>query len=187
MTNYNHRGSLWSAQIINKALKLYVACGQKSYEKVQRQNLPYPSIRTLQYRIQSLKFGSGISEDILQLLKMKIETFKSEEKHAILLTDEMSIKPGLQYDRSTNTIIGRPTIKLSGGMDFSNQLATHITIFMLCGITTKWKQTIGYEYTANSFCPQEMTRKILTIIEKAHNIGLIIKVVIWEFGYGSAK
>lgn len=71
MTNYNHRGSL-SAQTINKALKLYVACGRKGYEEVQRQNLPYPSIRTLQYRIQSLKFGPGILEDILQLLKMKV-------------------------------------------------------------------------------------------------------------------
>jgi len=38
----------------------------------------------------------------------------------MLLIDEMSIKPGLQYDRSTNAIIGRPTMKLSGGMDFSN-------------------------------------------------------------------
>ncbi|XP_039305233.1 uncharacterized protein LOC105204311 [Solenopsis invicta] len=113
---------------------------------------------------------------------MKIETFKSEGKHAILLIDKMSIKTGLQYDRSTNIIIGRPTIKLSEGMDFFNQLATHSTVFMLCGITTKWKQTIGYEYTANSFCPQEMTRKILTIIEKAHNIGLIIKVVLSDMG-----
>jgi len=72
MTNYNHRGSVWSAQTINKALKLYVACGRKGYEEMQQQNLPYPSIRTLQYRIQSLKFGLGILEDILQLLKMKV-------------------------------------------------------------------------------------------------------------------
>lgn len=73
-------------------------------------------------------------------------------------------------------------MKLSEGMDSYNQLATHSMVFMLCGITMKWKQTIGYEYTANSFCPQEMARKIMTIIEKTHNIGLIIKVVLSDMG-----
>lgn len=46
-------------------------------------------------------------------------------------------------------------MKLSNEMDTCNQLATHCLVFMLCGIAMKWKQTIGYEYTANSFCPQE--------------------------------
>lgn len=75
MTKCHHRGSSWSTQTINKALKLYVACGRKGYEEVQRQNLPYPSIRTLQNRIQNLKFGPGILEDIFQLLKMKVSIF----------------------------------------------------------------------------------------------------------------
>lgn len=65
ITHCHQRGSSgWSAQTINKALKLYVACGRKGYKEVQRQNLPYPSIRTLQYRIQNLKFEPGILEDI---------------------------------------------------------------------------------------------------------------------------
>lgn len=66
------RGTSWSADTITKALKLYVACGQKGYEEVRRQNLPYPSIRTLQHRIQGLKFKPGIFEDIFHLLKIKV-------------------------------------------------------------------------------------------------------------------
>ncbi|XP_025261910.1 uncharacterized protein LOC105250527 isoform X2 [Camponotus floridanus] len=69
---YNtQKGTSWSADTITKALKLYVACGQKGYEEVRRQNLPYPSIRTLQHRIQGLKFKPGIFEDIFHLLKIK--------------------------------------------------------------------------------------------------------------------
>ncbi|KAJ3657075.1 hypothetical protein Zmor_016106 [Zophobas morio] len=39
-----HRGVEWSDESINKALRLYMACGAKGYEEVKRQNLPYPSI-----------------------------------------------------------------------------------------------------------------------------------------------
>ncbi|XP_018399468.1 PREDICTED: uncharacterized protein LOC108777155 [Cyphomyrmex costatus] len=65
----SYRGISWSARTINKALKLYVACGQKGYEEICRQNLPYPSIRTLE-RIQHLKFKPGM-EKIFTILKIK--------------------------------------------------------------------------------------------------------------------
>lgn len=72
--NSTQRGASWSAETINKALRLYVACGRKGYEELRRQNLPYPSIRTLQHRIQDLKFKPGIFEDIIKMLKMKVST-----------------------------------------------------------------------------------------------------------------
>lgn len=69
------RGTSWSADTITKALKLYAACGQKGYEEVRQQHLPYPSIRTLQSRIQGLKFKPGIFEDIFNMLKIKVSTY----------------------------------------------------------------------------------------------------------------
>ncbi|XP_025152437.1 uncharacterized protein LOC112588104 isoform X1 [Harpegnathos saltator] len=80
---------------------------------------------------------------------MKVQTFADAEKHAVLIIDEMSIKPGLQYDNSIVAVVGRPTMKLSGGFDSSHQKATHALVFMLYGISTKWKQTIGYEFTGS--------------------------------------
>lgn len=225
--NKTQRGGEWSADTVTKTLKLYVACGQKGYEEVRRQNLSFPNIRTLQYRIQELQMKPGINDDILNLLQMKvstllitvnsnvlikcvcpyfafiiitciyceikqmpyiviiyfqIQTFQPEEKHAVLLIDEMAIKPGLQYDNSTGAIIGRSTMKLSGGFNSSDKYATHSLVFMLCGISTKWKQAIGYELTANSFCSQEMFDIIMMIIKKAYNIRIIIKVVISDMG-----
>lgn len=66
------RGFSWCADTINKALRLYISCRQKGYEELRQQNLPYPSIRTLQYRIQNLKFKAGILEDIFHLLQSKV-------------------------------------------------------------------------------------------------------------------
>lgn len=91
----------------------------------------------MQERIQHLKFKPGILEKVFTILKIKVETFKPEEKYAGLLIDEMAIKPGLQYDNSTTSIIGRPTMNLSDGFDSSKEYATHGLVFMLCGISTK--------------------------------------------------
>lgn len=75
ITRKTQRGTSWSADTITKALKFYAACGQKGYEEVRQQHLPYPSIRTLQSRIQGLKFKPGIFEDIFNMLKIKVSTY----------------------------------------------------------------------------------------------------------------
>lgn len=71
----SHRGVSWSDNTINKGLRLYVACGQKGYEEIRRQNLPYPSIRTLQDRLHGLTFKPGILYDVFRILKMKVSIF----------------------------------------------------------------------------------------------------------------
>ncbi|XP_011859016.1 PREDICTED: uncharacterized protein LOC105556530 [Vollenhovia emeryi] len=109
--------------------------------------------------------------DVYNMLQTKVETFKREEKHAVLLVDEMSIKPGLQYN-SIAAVIGLPTMKLSNGADNTEFSATHSLVYMLCGVSSKWKQTVGYEYTGNSFCPRQIMSNIMTIIQKSHEIGL---------------
>lgn len=72
LTCNTQRGAEWSDATLNKALKLYTACGQKGYEEVRRQNLPYPSIRTLQHRIQGFIFKPGILEDVFNMLNLKV-------------------------------------------------------------------------------------------------------------------
>lgn len=113
---------------------------------------------------------------------IQVQTFNPKEKHAVLIVDEMIIKPGLQYDHSIASVVGRPTMKLSGGIDSSYQHATHALVFMLCGIFSKWKQTIAYEFTTNSFCSEEIVQKITTIIQQVNDIGLKIKAAISDMG-----
>lgn len=74
LTSNTQRGASWSSNTMTKALRLYMACGQKGYEEIRRQNLPYPSICTLQYRLQGLKFKPGILDDIFCMLKTKVST-----------------------------------------------------------------------------------------------------------------
>jgi hypothetical protein len=53
---------------------------------------------------------------------------------------------------------------------------------MLAGVTSRWKQTVTYEFTGNSISSQDLLQKIMTIIIKAHEIGLSIRVVISDMG-----
>lgn len=62
MENGSYIGMVWSKNTINKALRLYIACGQKGYEEVLRQKLPYPNIRTIQNHIQDLILKPDILE-----------------------------------------------------------------------------------------------------------------------------
>uniref|UniRef100_A0A1Y1MF19 THAP-type domain-containing protein n=1 Tax=Photinus pyralis TaxID=7054 RepID=A0A1Y1MF19_PHOPY len=55
----NHRGYQWSDETVQRALKLYMACGAKGYQELCKQQYPLPSIRTLQHRIQNFKFQAG--------------------------------------------------------------------------------------------------------------------------------
>jgi hypothetical protein len=147
---------------------------------LREQNLPYPSIRTIQHRLHNLKFEEGILQDIFNLMKLKIASFQPQEKHACLLIDEMAIKPGLVYESSTSKTLGQPTINGSAGK--CDDLATHGLVFMLAGVTSKWKQTVTYEFTGNSISSQDLLQKIMAIITKAHEIGLSIRVVISDMG-----
>ncbi|KAJ8978026.1 hypothetical protein NQ317_000485 [Molorchus minor] len=134
-----------------------------------------------QKRMEGFKFGSGILEHVFTILRTKVECMKLEEREAVLLVDEMAIKPGLEYDTALEKVVGRPTMLKSDGSNKEN-IATHALVFMLGGLTTRWKQTIAYEYTGTSYCAKEANQLIKNIICKCHHIGLNISVVISDMG-----
>lgn len=81
----SHRGVKWSHETITKALKLYMACGEKGYEELRKQNLPYPSIRTIQHRLRNLKFQSGILHDVFNLMQLKVSISDDCLSHIVIL------------------------------------------------------------------------------------------------------
>lgn len=111
-----------------------------------------------------------------------MEVLKPEERHAVLIFDEMAIKSGLQYDNSLSMVVGRPTIGTSNGKDLSNQLATHGLVFLLAGVSSRWKQIIGYEFSANSMSADELYSIIVAIIQKCNEINITIRAVTSDMG-----
>lgn len=52
-------------------------------------------------------FILGILEDVFPALAAKVATFKPEDCYAVIMLDEMQLTPGLDYDCTTNSVIGR--------------------------------------------------------------------------------
>lgn len=53
---------------------------------------------------------------------------------------------------------------------------------MLAGLTTRWKQTVSYEYTANSSSANEANKRITEILTKCKAIHLSICAVVSDMG-----
>lgn len=166
----------WSDDTIVKAFRLKFACGTSGYEELLKQKLPYPSVRTLRRRLQNLKFDSGILHEVFRFLSFKMESFNENEKDCILVLDEMAITPSNTYDTSLNKYFGQVTLPGHSG------IATHVLVFMLAGINTRWKQVVGYYFTGNSVNGSVFKDIVFGILEEAKNININIVCITSDMG-----
>lgn len=66
------KGMKWSHETVQKALQLKFSCGKSGYETLLGQGQPLPSIRTLQRRMQDIRFESGMLHEVFKLLTLKV-------------------------------------------------------------------------------------------------------------------
>lgn len=97
----------------------------------------------------------------------------------MLTLDEIAILPGTSYDVSTHTMIGNTTLPNNTGNIVH---ATHALVFMIAGISSRWKQTVGYFFTFDGYDGSLLKPIILQIIKKIHAIGLYINSVTSDMG-----
>jgi hypothetical protein len=157
----------WSNTTVKKALNLKFSCGANGYRELQKQKIPLPSLRTLRRRLQHLQFDSGILHEVFEFLKIKVGSFKDDnEKECVLIMDEMAITPSSTFDASLNKYFGKITLPEHEGD------ATHVLVFMLGGISTRWKQTVAYYFTGDSVRGNVYEQIIVEIIKKTEALGL---------------
>lgn len=82
----------------------------------------------------------------------------------------------MQYDPSTSCLHGDVTLPDHSGM------ATHALVIMLGGVTTRWKQTVGYHFTDNSVNGVSLKPLILEILRWAKSIGLHVTCITSDMG-----
>jgi hypothetical protein len=101
------RGIKWSDATMMKAYKLRLACGTIGYDVLREIGQPLPTHRTLQRRIEHLKFCPGLLNEVLAAMEPKVVLMAAEEKHCAILIDEMAITAKLDFDPSTSSILGK--------------------------------------------------------------------------------
>ena len=137
------RGDAWSKQTTEEALRIRFACGSTGYQMLVALKFPLPSQRTLRRKTENIVFDSGILPEIMAMLRLKVDTLADLERDVGLVFDEMSIKPGCDYDQGADRWIGDIDLPSHSGV------ATHGLVFMVVGISTRFKQVIAYHFTGN--------------------------------------
>lgn len=80
-------------------------------------------------------------DEIFSMITLKISSLNEFEKDCVLVLDEMFITEGINYDVASKTFIGEVTLPQHKGN------ATHGLVFMLGGISSRWKQVVAYYFT----------------------------------------
>ena len=105
--------------------------------------MPLPSKSTIARHMRKITFKPGISNDMIHLISLKVQTLKEEEKQYGLVIDEMSTQPKLDWDPTAGEFVGHPTVppgpKLAKTRENENInqddiLASHIYNVMIVGI-----------------------------------------------------
>jgi hypothetical protein len=136
-------------------------CGARGYSELLEQGMPLPSLRTLRRSLEDIDFASGILEKIFGVMQTKVSAMKETERECCITLDEMKIDQKIDWDRKLDQLAGYVTLPSHSGK------ADHALVFMLGGISTRWKQVVAYYYTGSSTNGSVLKNIIFDIISKA--------------------
>lgn len=125
-----------------------------------------------------LTFSSflGFLHEVFDLLQHKVKTMSTDELDCGLIIDEMSCDEAIEFCPNNSKYFGTTT------MPPSDELATHGLVFMLAGISVRWKQVVAYEFTGNSIPKGHLKAAVDLIISKMESIGLKVHFVTSDCG-----
>ena len=117
------------------------------------------------------------------MLEEKVQKMDPKERFASLNIDEMGLNAQLQYCLTKKAFVGHPTLPPSTklmekrkkqGIQEENILATHAMNAMVCGITTRFKQLVGFHFTDNSVNVRLFANWIKMIVKRCADIKIRI-------------
>lgn len=168
MLQKNARGRRFTFEDKVFALSL-LKHGPKAYKSL-RTTFALPSRKTLMNIVNKIHFTVGIVPKVMEVLKISAEKLEFLDKHCLLMFDEMSIEPGLMYDRRWDNIVGFEDIDGEKKLKF----ADHALVFMLRGLRRKWKQPVSFHFSQGGINSYQLKVLIKNTILALQEIGFII-------------
>ena len=171
------QGMRWSLQDKSFALSVFYH-SRKAY-RILGKLFTLPTKSTLKKLLASSNVYVGFHSGLFQSLKQKIETFAEKDRQCALVFDEMAIKSGISYDRRNDAIEGMEDF---GTMGKTKNMANTALVFMIRGLSQKWKQCIGYFLSAGPLSSKTLKQLTLEAIDKLSEVGLNVKVIVCDQG-----
>jgi len=167
----------WSEKDKLLALAVYYQ-GLKTY-KFLSNLFKLPSVSSLRRWMSHINLSPGISNDILKILNRKLCNMTEMDKLCVLTFDEMSVKTALRYDTVSDQFVG---LEDYGNGCRGHGLASQALVVMIRGLTSKWKQAVGY-YLACGGTKSSMLQSIVSnSIDLVTKAGGCIKMIVCDQG-----
>ena len=173
-------------------MQYYFSCGAKGYQFLRTKGLPLPDRTKIARHLKTIQVDFGTQWDLIRLFEMKISSLPSRDRKCCLIIDETQIQSKREYDPSTGSIIGHPTLPTGAallakrkdlGIDPNEPvLATHVLNVICVGLVKFWKQLVGFHLTDASYCHYHCALWIREILKVLDSIGLEVILIVHDMG-----
>ncbi|XP_052119674.1 uncharacterized protein LOC113204411 [Frankliniella occidentalis] len=161
------KGHRWTLK--DKLLWVAVYKRSPAVYRFLRLHLCLPSVSTLKLLLKEVDLQPGISEPFMKLLRKKVQAMKENDKHVVLLFDEIFLRGRLFLNSSKDIVDGFENFGQRGR---TNLVADHALVFMVQGIHSKWTQPVAF-YFVSKTCPSTMLKLLIQdVVRAVTSVGL---------------
>ena len=142
------KGMRWHPMMIRLAIFLR-SQSPSAYNSIRDTGiLKLPGERILRDYTNYIQPQTGLNAAVLEDICHQTEGLSENERWCVLLHDKMSIKSDLIYDRRSGELVGYVDShkwNFDSKKDSSDDnIATHVLVFMVVGVCSQLKVTLGY-------------------------------------------
>ena len=120
----------------------------------------------------------GENDNIFRCLRKAVAKMKAHQRLCYLTFDDVNIEPALAWDEKQDSIIGfHNTTGQSKGT-----FASKATVFMVRGMTTKWKQAIAYYFNDGSMSAADIAVTVKSLYRRLKGCGLQMMATVCDQG-----
>ncbi|XP_076247801.1 uncharacterized protein LOC143187475 [Calliopsis andreniformis] len=149
----------------------------KSY-RLLRMLCNLPSATTLKKMLRKIPIKTGISQAVMKHLRGQADTMSAQEKLCVLMWDEMSLMPHVDYDVNEDKIIGFE----DWGTRRTSRFADHALVFMLRGLHSGWKMPISYNYCDSQTKAPQLIQCIKNVVKALKKTGIEVVATVCDQG-----
>lgn len=137
-----------------------------------------PSAATLRELLHKIPCDTGINSSVQSHLKKTAEGMKDLEKVCIIMWDEMSLTPHIQYDQSKDKLVGFEDY----GDRRTYHFADHVLVFMVKGVKSGWKIPLSYYFCKDQTKHEQLMKCIKDNVRAVKDAGLILVATVCDQG-----
>ena len=171
------KGRRYTEEELAHALALYFQ-GARAYRFLQKQFV-LPSTRVLRKNMERIQLQPGFHDAVLSVLKEKFRNASKAEKMCVLSFDEMSVRSKLTYLRGSDTVEGYED---HGHLGRRQVVANHALVFMVRGVTGRWKQAVGFFLSSGVTKAVKLKELLLECIRRLQEAGMSVVATVCDMG-----